>query len=229
MAVNPDIRQRKVAAVARVPFWWHTIDLGDGVKTPGHDDLSSQKVRAEAVPRRLRDKTVLDVGCWDGYFSFLCERRGATVTPVDTFQYRDFVRSKYGLELKGGEGFRVTARLLRSRLKLKNCDFSNLRGSFDVVLFFGVLYHERNPLLALEHLARLTRQYAVVETHYIKSGSQPLLRFYPGSFSNQDPTNFWGPTLSCVELMLKDVGFRRVSLVRKYRNSDNRAIFLARK
>lgn len=229
MAVNANGRQGKAAAVARVPFWWHTIDLRDGVKTPGQDDPRSQKVRAEAVPRRLRGKTVLDVGCWDGYFSFLCESRGANVTPVDTFQYRDFVRGKYGVELKGGEGFRAAARLLRSRLKLKKCDFADLRGSFDVVLFFGVLYHERNPLLALEHLARLTKESALVETHYIKSGTQPLLRFYPGSSFNQDPTNYWGPTLSCVELMLKDVGFRKVSLVRTYRHSDNRAIFLARK
>ena len=229
MAVNANGRQRTIETVARVPFWWHTIDLGNGVTTPGQDDLRSQKIRAEAVPRRLRGKTVLDVGCWDGYFSFLCESRGAAVTPVDTFQFRDFVRGKYGIELKGGEGFRTAARLLRSRLKLKKCDFSDLRGSFDVVLFFGVLYHERNPLLALEHLARLTRESAVVEKHYIRSGNQPLLRFYPGSSLNQDPTNFWGPTLSCVELMLKDVGFRKVSLVRTYKHGDNRAIFLARK
>lgn len=229
MVSNPGHRQRKLKAVAGVPFWWHTIDLGEGVITPGHDDLRSQENRAQAVPRRLRGKTVLDVGCWDGYFSFLCESRGATVTPVDTFQYLDFVRSKYGVELKGGEGFRAAARLLASRLKLKKCDFASLRGSYDVVLFFGVLYHERSPLLALEHLARLTREYAVVETHYIKSGSQPLLRFYPGSSLNQDPTNFWGPTLSCVELMLKNAGFRRVSLLRTYRHDDNRAIFLARK
>ena len=229
MVVNRDLRQRKLDAVDRVPFWWHTIDLGDGVKTPGHDNARSQEIRTQAVPRRLRGKTVLDVGCWDGYFSFLCERRGATVTPVDNFQYTDFVRSKYGAELNGGEGFRVPARLLGSRLKLKRRDFSSLRGSFDIALFFGVLYHERYPLLALEHLARLTREYAVVETHYVKSGSAPLLRFYPGSSLNQDPTNFWGPTLSCVELMLKDVGFRRVSLLRTYRHDDNRAIFLARK
>ena len=229
MVVRPDLQQRKRESVARVPFWWHTIDLGDGVVTPGHDEPRNQKVRAQALPRRLRGKTVLDIGCWDGFFSFLCEKRGATVTPVDNFQYRDFVRGKYGVELDGGEGFRVAARLLGSRLKLKRGDFSTLRGSFDVVLFFGVLYHERHPLLALEQLAQLTKQVAVVETHYIKAGNQPSLRFYPGDTLNQDPTNFWGPTLSCVELMLKDVGFRRVSLLRTFSYDDNRAIFLARK
>ena len=229
MVARPDLQRTKRESVARVPFWWHTIDLGGGVVTPGHDELRSQNVRAQAVPRRLRGKTVLDIGCWDGFFSFLCEKRGATVTPIDNFQYRDFVRGKYGVELEGGEGFRAAARLLGSRLKLKRGDFSTLRGSFDVVLFFGVLYHERHPLLALERLAQLTRQVAVVETHYIKAGSQPSLRFYPGDTLNQDPTNFWGPTLSCVELMLKDVGFRSVSLLQTFRYDDKRAIFLARK
>ena len=223
------LRQRKLRAVAQVPFWWHTIDVGDGVVTPGHVAPRSQEIRAEAIPHRMPGKTVLDVGCWDGYFSFWCERRGAIVTPVDNCQYKEFVRSKFGVELKGGEGFRAAARLLGSGLKLKTSDFASLRGSFDIVLFFGVLYHERNPLLALEHLARLTRECAVVETHYIKSGRQPLLRFYPGNSLNEDPTNFWGPTLSCVELMLHDVGFRNVSLLRTYWDKDNRAIFRAHK
>ena len=224
-----DLRQRKLKAAAGVPFWWHTIDLGEGVKTPGHASPKSQDIRAKAIPEPLRGKTVLDVGCWDGFFSFWCERRGAIVMPVDSFQYTEFVQSKYGVELKGGQGFRVAARLLGSRLKLKRCDFASVRGTFDIVLFFGVLYHQRHPLLALEHLASLTRECAVVETHYIKAGSQPLLRFYPKSSLNEDPTNFWGPTLACIELMLKDVGFREVSLLQTYWDNGNRAIFLARK
>jgi tRNA (mo5U34)-methyltransferase len=229
MAAATDLRRRKLDVIAQVPFWWHTIDLGDGVITPGHKSPKSQDILARAIPRRLRGKTVLDVGCWDGFFSFWCERRGATVTPVDNFQYRAFVESKYGVDLKGGEGFRVAAHLLGSPLKLRRCDFASLRGSFDIVLFLGVLYHERYPLLALEHLARLARECAMVETHYIKSGSQPLLRFYPGDTMNEDPANFWGPTLSCVELMLEDVSFQEVSLLQTYWDNDNRAIFLARK
>lgn len=229
VASNSDLGQRKLDAVAQVPFWWHTIDMGDGVRSPGYADLRSQEIRAEAIPRQLRGKTVLDIGCWDGYFSFLCERRGSTVTPVDNFQYKDFVRSKYGVELQGGEGFRMAAGLLGSRLTLTQRDFASIREPFDVVLFLGVLYHERYPLLALEHLARLTRECAVVETHYIKAGSEPLLRFYPGRSLNGDPTNYWGPTLSCVELMLIDVGFRSVSLLQTYCDDDDRAIFLAHK
>ncbi len=223
-------REMKRDAVQRVPFWWHTIDLGDGIVTPGRSSLHERVLRVAAIPSVLQGKTVLDVGCWDGFFSFWCEQQGAVVTPVDNFQYRDFVKTKYAVELQGGEGFQVAAHWLGSRLQIVHKDFTELEASFDIVLFLGVLYHQRNPLGALEHLSKLTRECAVVETHYLKDESRPILRFYPGSSLNSDPTNYWGPSLSCVELMLLDVGFRSVRLVTPYEGvDDDRAIFLAEK
>jgi len=223
-------REMKREAVKHVPFWWHSIDLGDGVVTPGENPTREQELRSSAIPCPLQGKTVLDLGCWDGFFSFWCEQRGAIVTSVDNFQYRDFVKSRYGVELQGGEGFQVAASWLGSKLKVVRKDFTQLEESFDIVLFLGILYHQRNPLDALKHLSRLTRECAVVETHYLKDESRPILRFYPGSSLNSDPTNYWGPSLSCVELMLLDVGFRSVRLVNTYDGvDDNRAIFVAEK
>ena len=223
-------REMKQEAVHHVPFWWHTIDLGDGVVTPGQIRAEEQELRASAIPSTLQGKTVLDLGCWDGFFSFWCERQGAIVTPVDNFQYRDFVKSKYGVELQGGEGFKVTAHWLGSRLKIVHKDFTELETPFDIVLFLQILYHQRDPLGALEHLFKLSRECAVLETHYLKDESRPILRFYPGNSLNSDPTNIWGPSLSCVELMLLDVGFRSVRLVSTYDGvDDDRAIFLAEK
>lgn len=223
-------RETKRESVQHVPFWWHSIDLGDGVVTPGHIQVREQEIRAAAIPPVLLGKTVLDLGCWDGFFSFWCEQRGATVTPVDNFQYRDFVKSKYGVELQGGEGFQVAAHWLGSRLKIVHKDFTAIETSFDIVLFLQILYHQRDPLGALEHLSKLTRECAVVETHYLKDESRPILRFYPGSSLNSDPTNFWGPSLSCIELMLLDVGFRSARLVSTYDGvDDDRVIFLAEK
>ena len=193
MVRNPS--QWKLAQVERVPIWWHTIDLGDGIVTPGKSILREQMRRAEGIPDDLHGKTVLDIGCWDGFYAFLCEQRGALVTAIDDFQHTAFVRSKYGLELKPGQGFRVAASCLGSTLKPWKRDFTQMKGSFDVVLFLGVLYHHRNPLLALENVSRLTRDLAVVETHYLKAEERPILRFYPGDALNLDPTNFWGPSL----------------------------------
>ena len=222
--------EKKQEAIQQVPFWWHTIDLGDGVVTPGHIRAQEQQIRTAAIPSMLQEKTVLDLGCWDGFFSFWCERRGAIVTPVDNFQYRNFIKSKYGVELQGGEGFQVAAHWLGSKLKIVSKDFTELDTPFDIVLFLQVLYHQRDPLGTLERLFKLTRECAVVETHYLKDESRPILQFYPGTSFNSDPTNFWGPSLSCVELMLLDVGFRNVKLVSTYEGvDDNRVIFLAEK
>ena len=222
-------RQGKLAQVQRVPLWWHTIDLGDGVVTPGKTSLQEQLRRAEGIPISLHGKTVLDIGCWDGFYSFWCEQRGALVTPIDNFQHTAFVKSKYGVELRGGEGFRVAARCLGSALKPWKRDFTQVKGSFDVVLFFGVLYHQRNPLLALEQVSRLTRDCAVIETHYLEGESRPVLQFYPSDSLNMDSTNYWGPSLSCVELMLRDVGFQSVELVSTWSGDDDRVVFIARK
>ena len=222
-------REKKLTDVRHVPFWWHTIDLGDGVVTPGHSSRHEQELRARGMPRSIRGKTVLDVGCWDGLFSFWCEQRGAIVTPIDDFQHTEFVRGKYGIALRGGHGFRVAARHLGSALKVRKRTYTQIQGSFDIVLFLGVLYHQRHPLLALEHLSRLTRERAVIETHYLKGEDRPVLQFYPGSSLNADPTNYWGPSWSCVELMLRDVGFRSIKLVSTSAGDDDRAVIVARK
>ncbi len=227
--MTDDQRKWKLAQVERVPFWWHTIDLGDGVSTPGKSSLEEQGQRAQGIPGVLQGKTVLDIGCWDGFYSFLCEQRGATVTAIDDFQHLDFVKSKYGTDLKPGQGFRTAARCLGSSLKPIKGDFVRLKGAYDVVLFLGVLYHQRHPLLALEHLSRLTRECAVIETHYLSDEERPVLRFYPGASLNQDPTNFWGPSLSSLDLMLRDVGFRSVELISTWSGDDDRALLVVRK
>ena len=98
--------------------------------------------------------------------------------------------------MQGGEGFQVAASWLGSKLKVVRKDFTQIEESFDIVLFLGILYHQRNPLDALKHLSRLTRECAVVETHYLKDESRPILRFYPGSSLNSDPTNYWGRNYS---------------------------------
>ncbi len=224
-----DQRKWKLNQVANVPFWWHTIDLGSGVLTPGKSIAEEQLRRADGIPKSLRGKSVLDIGCWDGFFSFLCEQRGALVTAIDDFQHTAFVRSKYAVELRQGQGFKTAARCLGSALKPSKRDFTQMKGSFDVVLFLGVLYHQRNPLMALENVSRLTQDIAVVETHYLKGEDGPILRFYPGDALNADPTNFWGPSLSCVDLMLRDVGFRSVDLVSTWGDDDSRALFVAHK
>ena len=87
-------------------------------------------------------------------------------------------------------------------------------GSFDVVLFLGVLYHLRHPFLALERIAPLVRQRLIVETVVDMVGfSRPAAAFYPLRELNNDPTNWWGPNIPAVRGMLESVGFDRVDAV----------------
>src|SRR5205809_2608018 len=136
--------------------WYHTIDLGGGVVTAGVDD-SRLRLAQIHLPESLHGKTVLDIGAWDGFFAFECERRGAArVVAADHFSW-------HGTGWGTKAGFTLAREALGSRVEDVDIDVMDLSperiGSFDVVLFLGVLYHVRHPFLALERVASVTRQY----------------------------------------------------------------------
>jgi tRNA (mo5U34)-methyltransferase len=197
-------------AVARIR-WAHRIDLGHGVVTPGLWD-TPQILNRLRLPEDLRGQSVLDIGCWDGFYSFEAERRGARrVVAADSFTWQ---RKSWGSK----EGFELARRVLHSRVEDREIDVLDLApesiGTFDLVLFLGVLYHMRHPLLALERVASVTRRLLILETVidllYVPGNA---LRFYPGSELNQDDSNWFGPTPSAVKAMLGSVGFVRVEMV----------------
>ena len=81
-------------------------------------------------------------------------------------------------------------------------------GTFDVVLFLGVLYHLPHPLLALERVASVTRDLLILETVVDMVGiSRPAMAYYPDRDLNRDPTNWWGPNVPAVHALLRSVGF----------------------
>jgi tRNA (mo5U34)-methyltransferase len=194
--------------------WYHTIDLGQGIVTNGVDDTRVRLARID-LPESLEGCTVLDVGAWDGFFSFEAERRGAArVVAADYYSWRGV-----GWDTANGKaGFELARATLRSHVEDVEIDVMDLSpervGTFDVVLFLGVLYHLRDPLLALERVASVTRQLLVLETVVDMLGlTRPAMAFYPGRELNEDPTNWWGPNLLAVNGMLRTVGFDRVRTV----------------
>ncbi len=199
--------ERAVAAIR----WAHRIDLGQGVVTPGRWDTPEILERLH-LPEDLTGQTVLDVGCWDGFYSFEAERRGARrVLATDSFTWQ---RKSWGSK----EGFELARRALGSRVEDLEIDVLDLSPErvvvFDVVLFLGVLYHMRHPMLALERVAAVTGRLCIVETVVdLLYVPRPALAFYPGSELNQDESNWFGPTPSAVEAMLRSAGFRRVERV----------------
>src|SRR5512132_1117781 len=134
-----DLKSR-VAAIA----WYHTIDLGGGVVTQGIDDTPQRLARVQ-LPASLTGQTVLDIGAWDGFFSFECERRGAArVVAADYYSWHG---GGWGTKA----GFSLAREALGSRVEDVDVDVMDLSpermGTFDIVLFLGVLYHLRHPFL----------------------------------------------------------------------------------
>jgi len=173
--------------------------------------------------------TVLDIGAWNGFFSFEAERRGAKrVLATDSFIWSGAMP---GL---GKEGFSLARRALGSNVEDLYIDVMDLSpekiGTFDVVLFLGVLYHMRHPLLALERAASVTAEggMLILETHVdMLHEKRPAMAFYPGGELGNDPTNWFGPNPAAVEGMLKAVGFEKVQMVNPEVLAGSRTVFHA--
>jgi tRNA (mo5U34)-methyltransferase len=193
--------------------WWHTIDLGQGIVTPGKDD-SPSKLGFLRIPERLDGRTVLDVGAWDGFFSFEAERRGAErVLATDSFAWDT---TNVGTK----DGFELARAVLGSKVEDRYIDPTELSpeevGTFDVVLFLGVLYHLRDPLGVLERVASVTAPggLCVVETAVdLLHVRRPAAAFYPFDELNRDATNWFGFNPAGAEAALRAVGFSRVERV----------------
>src|SRR6187455_1301559 len=161
--VNPTRRDELLAQVTDLR-WYHTIDLGGGVVTRGVDDTPLRLSRLQ-FPRDLTGKSVLDIGAWDGFYSFEAERRGAArVVATDHYAWHG---TGWGTG-KGKAGFELARTVLGSRVEDVDVDVMSLSpdklGTFDVVLFLGVLYHVPDPLAALERVSAMTADLLIVET-----------------------------------------------------------------
>lgn len=188
--------------------WHHRITLGEGIVTPGRG-LSLKKLQTLGLPENLHGKAMLDVGAWDGFFSFEAERRGADrVLATDYFCWN-------GPGPGTKAGFDLAHRALNSKVEACEIDVLELSperiGKFDIVLFLGVLYHMRHPLLALEKVRSVTADggLVIIETHVdMLHISRPAMAFYPGRELANDPTNWVGPNPAAVQGLLLAAGFR---------------------
>ncbi len=184
--------------------WWHSFDLPDGSRIDGVSDLDAQKRRLAQfpIPADLRGKRVLDVGAWDGWFSFEMEKRGAEVVAIDRWENPRFYEIR---------------RLLNSRVDYRELDVYDLHpdkiGTFDIVLFMGVLYHVKHPLLALERVCSVTTDMAIVESFVLKDRTERnLLEFFEYDEFGGQFDNWFGPTPSCLTALCRTAGFARVEL-----------------
>jgi tRNA (mo5U34)-methyltransferase len=217
--VSPVEIERRVHELGN---WFQNLDLG-GVRTaPDHflGDYPNVKWRnfAHAIPADLTGKSVLDIGCNAGFYSLEMKRRGAArVVGIDSDEAY-LAQARFAAEVNGADiEFR----------RLDVYDVGKLGERFDLVLFLGVFYHLRHPLLALdllwEHVAgglmvfqslmrggrevaELQPDYPFWETGVFDQPGYPLMYFVEKRYSH-DPTNWWIPNRACAEAMLRSAGF----------------------
>ena len=194
--------------------WFHQIDFGNDVLSPGW----IKKSKVERVTRTLFDplqvkgKRVLDIGCWDGAYSLAATRLGAAhVLATDHFAWSD---ACWG----DRRAFELTRKHLAPSIEVMDIDVPDLStetvGTHDIVLFLGVFYHLRHPFQTLERIATLATECLVLETHLMRLPftTKPHMRFYPNDELHGDHTNWWSPNRACVEAMLGDVGFTKITM-----------------
>lgn len=190
--------------------WFHGIDLGDGVLTPGFKDNNLLRAEADVVfSYPVAGKSVLDIGAWDGFFSFEAEKRGASrVLATDWYCWG-------GPGWGSQAGFNHARQVLKSNVEDKEIDVPDISveavGTFDVVLLSGVIYHVTDPLMILKKAADVTKECLIVETAVaLVDVKDPAMQFLNAMPHNGDPTNFWSPNPAAVVAMLKWCGFKNV-------------------
>lgn len=200
------------AQVAQYP-WFHSIDLGEGVVTPGtkSPEIHAAEIPAFFGPIDLAGASVVDIGAWNGFYSFTAKQRGAErVLATDHFAWNH-------PDFRGRETFELARDALGLDVEMCDIDVPELSpevlGTFDVVLFLGVFYHLFDPLDGLRRAASLAEDVVVVETHIdARHDTRPAMIFYPGSELAGDATNWWGPNVPLLRALLTTLGFPRVDV-----------------
>lgn len=217
-----DALERQIVALGP---WFHQIEVAPGVRTrdiapspgpqPVNHPMSRWEVFKDVIPADLTGARVLDIGSADGFFAIELAKRGAHVVAQDAFG-KMVARLQWAAEAMGLSD-RITGRV-------GTVDAVGPQERYDFVLFLGLLYHLKHPLLDLERLSKVS------DTMYLESaidpGDQPYLYLKPPQ-PGVHAVPKWFPTSSCIEEMLKYVGFTTIEKLPD--PTPQRASYIARR
>lgn len=210
-------------------FWFHSIDLGNGVVTPGSKSVEVHAIESEAYfgGMDLSGRSVLDIGAWNGVYSFEAKRRGARrVVATDAPTWTDPAANGHG-------AFQFAREILGLDVEDAVIGVDDMTPDmfgelFDVVLFLGVFYHLPDPLLSLKRAAAMCRDLFIVETHMdLDHLGVPAMRYYVGDELQGDSSNYWGPNSLLIIELLKAEGYNEIEFSTPVHPS--RGIFKARR
>lgn len=209
-------------------YWYHTLHFKDGLSTPGQFDQNPILARY-CLPERLDGKRVLDVATFDGFWAFEFERRGAREVlaldvegPADC----DYLPSRMAkateeeLSIKFGRGFAIAKAAYHSSVERVICNVYDLSpetfGMFDVVHSGDFLIHLNNPVKALQNIAKVCSEYAIISDVYDPGldvmGSRKYIQYHGG----HNDVTWWSFSLSALRAMIEDAGFSRVELIANF-------------
>lgn len=193
--------------------WFHSFAFPDGERVEGIKPLESLQEEADLIfPTPLAGKRVLDIGAWDGFFSFQAERRGAAeVLATDHFCWS-------GQGWGDKRGFDHAHARFGSQVRSLDLDVADHRvgdhGQFDMVLLLGVMYHVTDPYRTLEAAAAMSRDHLVVETvTALRHEPVPAMRLFTELELDRDPTNFWAPNILALREMCVRFGYSRFQVL----------------
>ena len=250
-ATSSSLSSEEIARrIGELGSWFHNMDLG-GVATAPHHFLGDYprvkwKGFAHALPQDLQGGSVLDIGCNGGFYSIEMKRRGAARVLGIDFDEDYLAQARFAATVTGQDiEFR----------QLSVYDLGQLGERFDLVIFMGVLYHLRHPLLALDIIHDTVAQdlllfqslqrgaadvdavaenYEFSESDHFASPGYPKMHFIEHRYAN-DPTNWWAPNAACSAAMLRSAGFsilehpeEEVFLCRRVATASTGAVYPAK-
>jgi tRNA (mo5U34)-methyltransferase len=190
------------------PYFFQKIRVWDDFYTQGWSDVEKDKLPYYGLPDRMDGMRVLDIGCCEGFFAFEAERRGAAkVVAIDSFE-------------GSIERFNLIRQAIGSKVNGYLCNVYDLSpktfGTFDLVMFFGVLYHLKHPWYAMEKIESVCSGTLLLQTLVTDDPSysdKSLSWFHPFGIESGppesrifDPTVFWVPTPECTRNLTRAVG-----------------------
>lgn len=190
-------------------MWYHSFKLPNEEIT-GKLSFEVLDLKRKAITVDFTGKTVLDIGCWDGFYSFEAYKAGASYT--------------LGIDMQpwSSQKWRENFVYIKSKL-VPECDFNKIRHAmydafnidemdikFDIVLLLGVLYHVKHPMLLLEKCFNRCNECLILETAIVEDSGDPFMNFYPSNELGGDYSNWWAPNITCMIEMLKVTGFQRI-------------------
>ncbi len=223
-AVTPTVNGKLAAKIKELQPWFHNLHLPNGVQTaPDHYFGDFPKFKWEdikkIIPKDLEGKTALDIGCNAGFYSFELAKRGANVLGIDLDPH--YLRQAKWAAKEMGLSDKVSFK------QMQVYDLAKMKRSFDIIIFMGVFYHLRYPMLALDIVSQKLKGMMIFQTmtmpgeevfetkpdmmleerkNMLKKG-WPVMAFIEKRLA-KDPTNWWAPNHACIEAMLRTCGLK---------------------